>query len=130
MTPPAKVSVISPMLTLLTQPGVQYQPERPNLPLLPETGDPRASLENVRLMMNEGLTYSLFIAGPAGVVLNFQTGESILLTGFALGGGPRTEALALAAHEIGLGPQEELAGWYTDFGKQYGSDYIGPVPEL
>lgn len=127
MTPPVQVSIVSPMLTLLTQPGVSYQPVWPGVPLLPEIGDPRNSLENVRLLMNKtGLTYSLLIAGPAGVVLNFQTGESILLTGFALGGGPKTEALALAAHEVGLGDQEELARFYTHLG--FGPDYVGPIP--
>jgi hypothetical protein len=120
----AKVSIISPMLTLLTQEDVHYKPDWHEVELMPETGDPKASMENVRRLSGEGLTYMGMVAGPGGVVLQFQTGESILLTGFALGGGPKTEALAAAAHGLGLGDQDELALWYTNLGQ----DYRGPIP--
>lgn len=119
-----KISIITPILILLGQKTPQYQPVFPEVELLPETGDPAVSVENVRCLGREGFTYMGMLAGPGGVVLQFQTGEAILLTGFALGGGPRTEALALAASEIGLGEFEELVEFYTGL-----KDWRGPIPK-
>lgn len=119
------VNVTSPMLALLSREGVQYMPNWPGVNLLPETGDPANSLQNVRSLLQEGLTFNEFIAGPAGILLLFQTGEAILLTGFALGGGPRTRALAEAASEIGIDNQDALHHWYTALGR----DYEGPITQ-
>lgn len=119
-----KISIITPILVLLGQPSPKYQPLFPGVELLPETGDSTASVENVRRLYREGFTYMGMLAGPGGVVLQFQTGEAILLTGFALGGGPKTEALALAASEIGLGEFEELVEFYASL-----KDWHGPIPK-
>jgi len=117
---------INEVVKMLDEPGIQYHPEWDGIALEPETGNPQVSLENCRRLFSKGLTWLGFVAGPAGIVVIFETGETILSTGLALGGGPRTEALAALAAKIGLGPENELAEWYTSLG----AEYRGPVPAL
>jgi hypothetical protein len=121
-----RVRIVSDVVKMLDEPGIQYHPEWNAIDLEPETGNPQASLENCHRLLSKGLTWLGFVAGPAGIVVIFETGETILSTGLALGGGPRTEALAALAAKIGLGPADELARWYTSLG----ADYRGPVPAL
>lgn len=124
MTTNRKILVSGEMLTLLRESTPSYQPEMAGVELLPETGDPQASLENMRRLLGLGLTYLGHVAGPGGILCIFQTGEAFLATGFALGSGPRAEAYAQACHELGLGDQDELAHWFESLG----ADYDGPVP--
>jgi len=121
-----RVRIVSEIVKMLDEPGIQYHPEWNGIDLEPETGNPQVSVENCRRLLSKGLTWLGFVAGPAGIVVIFETGEAILLTGLALGGGPRTEALADLAAKIGLGPAEELARWYTSLR----GEYRGPVPAL
>jgi hypothetical protein len=107
-----KISVISSMLTMMNQAGVAFLPYLPGLPLLPETGDPQTTLENVR-RISKGRSIVAIIVGPAGVGLGWGTGETLAATGFAVGGGPKTEALAQALSEMGCGPYDALLKQYS-----------------
>jgi hypothetical protein len=117
------IDLASPMLRLLNQANVAYQPVAP-VALLPEDGNPQASLENVRRLFQFGLTYLTLISGLAGVLFIFQTGEMYLATGFLLGcvNKAKTEALARACTEIGLGDYDELLEFYASLNSH------GPVP--
>jgi hypothetical protein len=120
------VPICSEMVAMLGQPPNTYRPEWPDAELLPETRDPQASLENCRRLLFRGLTYQRFIAGPGGVMIVFETGETLLCNGFALGEGPRAQALATLAAEIGLGTQEEMTMTF----EMLGEEYHGPLPRL
>lgn len=113
------VSLRNPMLDLLDQINPTYQPEG----MAKETGDPATSLVNVRTLLREGFTFLTMLAGLGGILFIFQTGEMLLATGLSLGGGPKTEALAQIAEEIGLGCYEERLSFYTSL-----QNYSGPVP--
>jgi hypothetical protein len=119
-----RVSIVSEMVRMLNEPCIHYHPQCDGVSLLPETGDPQASVENVRRLVREGHFWMAFIAGPCGVVVVFESGASILATGLHAGGGPGTEALAKLAEEIGLGPAATLEHWYCSLG----TDYRGILP--
>jgi hypothetical protein len=119
-----RVSIMSEMVRMLNEPCIHYHPQCNGVSLLPETGDPQVSVENVRRLLREGQTWLAFIAGTCGVVVVFESGASILATGLRAGGGPKTEALAKLAEEIGLGPATALEHWYSSLG----TDYRGILP--
>lgn len=100
----ATMSIECAALANLDQANLRYQPHRPGIELLPETGDPQASLENARhLYRHNTELVGFLITGPAGVIVPWRSGMWLLATGFQVGGGPKTRALAVFMSEAGFG---------------------------
>lgn len=100
----ATVSIECAALANLDLANLRYQPHRPGVELLPETGDPQASLENARLLYRrDAELVGFLVTGPAGVLVPWRSGVWLLATGFQVGGGAKTRALALFMSEAGFG---------------------------
>lgn len=111
-------STVTYFLKLLQDGAQNYTPTHPKITLLPENGDPATSIENLRHLYQEGLIFLALVAGKGGILFIFETGEQFLATGLAVGGGPKTEALAVIMSEFGMGSKEELLNFYSiqDYG--------------
>ena len=120
MKEPVSVSIVSEMLQLLRK-GGHYQPVAPDTPLLPETGNPQVSLGNLHLLDLQA--HDMYV-GPGGVLVQFVTGEHYLATGFRIGGGPATEALAQYGAEQGFGEYD----WLLLAWSALPADYTGQIP--
>ena len=120
MKEPVSISIVSGMLRFLRE-GGHYQPVAPDTPLLPETGDPQVSLGNLHLLDLQA--HDMYV-GPGGVLVQFVTGEQYVATGFKVGGGPATEALAQYGAEQGFGEYD----WLLLAWSALPDDYTGQVP--
>ena len=120
MKEPVSISIVSGMLRFLRE-GGHYQPVAPDTPLLPETGDPQVSLGNLHLLDLQA--HNMYV-GPGGVLVQFVTGEHYLATGFRIGGGPATEALAQYGAEQGFGEYD----WLLLAWSALPADYTGQIP--
>ena len=120
MKEPLSISIVSGMLRFLRE-GGHYQPVAPDTPLLPETGDPQVSLGNLHLLDLQA--HDMYV-GPGGVLVQFVTGEHYLATGFRIGGGAATEALAQYGAEQGFGEYD----WLLMAWSALPADYTGPIP--
>ena len=107
----------SSMLEWFRQGVASYQPEIDGLVL--ESGDPRASLENVHRLKAAGLLIRDIWVSPNGALVMFSTGEQYYAPGLRVGGGPATDALAQIAAEAGFGPFERLLPFYSAFPANY-----------
>ena len=120
MKEPVSISIVSGMLKFLHE-GGHYQPVAPDTPLLPETGDPQVSLGNLHLLDLQA--HDMYV-GPGGVLVQFVTGEQYVATGFKVGGGPATEALAQYGAEQRFGEYD----WLLMAWSALPDDYTGQVP--
>jgi hypothetical protein len=114
----------SSMLEWFRKGVASYQPEINGLVL--ESGDPRASLENVHRLTTAGLLIRDIWVSPNGALVMFSTGEQYYAPGLRVGGGPATEALARIAAEAGFGPFERLLPFYNAMP----ADYDDQLPDV
>jgi len=125
--------MLSPMLRLFREGAQSYQPES-DVPgaerLAPETGDPRASLENLRSILAAGLMIRDILASPSGVLVLFSTGEQYYAPGLRVGtDGPATEALAQIAAEARFGGYERLLRHYRAMPPDYDGQLLPLIPK-
>jgi hypothetical protein len=118
-----RIDVISPMLSALRLGTAEYQPDFPDLTLAREQRDAGVSISNLRLLFADGLTLASLVAGPAGLLFIFDTGEEYLATGLRVG---RQSAAVLAELMASLGHGEEAE--LSEFYAALPDDYDGPVP--
>jgi hypothetical protein len=118
-----RIDVISPMLSALRLGTAEYQPDFPDLTLAREQRDAEVSISNLRLLFADGLTLASLVAGPAGLLFIFDTGEEYLATGLRVG---RQSAAVLAELMASLGHGEEAE--LSEFYAALPDDYDGPVP--
>ena len=106
-----------------------YQPEIKGFAL--ETGDPQASLANIRRLTAAGLLIRDFWVRPTGALVMFASGEQFYATGLRVGtDGPMTKALAEIAAEAGFGPYERLLRFYRAMPADYDNQLPDVEPEL
>lgn len=122
--------MLSPMLQLFRKGAQSYRPEGDGLcpaKLMPENGNPRESLENVRSILAGGLMIRDILASPNGVLILFSTGEQYYAPGLRVGTeGAATEALAQIAAEARFGSYERLLRHY----RALPPDYCGQLLPL
>ena len=119
-----KIQTISPMLEALNQPTSDYEPDFPGLTLARECRDAQTSVSNLRLLHDAGLRLTNLIAGPAGLLFIFKTGEEYLATGLHAGCLKSAKALAPLLADWTFGDEEELTATYASLPP----DHRGPVP--
>jgi hypothetical protein len=104
------INIQNEMVRALQRPErISYQPLLDGVTLSAEGGQARASLENLRTLLQHNRRVLGCICGPAGVLIVFQTGECYLATGFCAGSrGMRTKGFAQFSQEAGLGQQKDL----------------------
>lgn len=112
----------TPMTNALRTAVRTYQPEFPGLDLDRENQDAQISVANLRRLFDEGMTLASLVAGPAGLLFNFDTGEQYLATGLRVGA--QSEPLASLLAGLGFGPRDELIEFYAAMS----DDYWGVVP--
>jgi len=117
-----KVDLISQMLAALRDGTAEYEPSFPGLTLAREQQDTGVSVANLRLLFAKGLTLASLVAGPAGLLFIFDTGEEYLATGLHVGA-PSSPALAELMAGLGYGEMKELADFYAAMP----TDFAGPV---
>ena len=105
---------ISAMLRLFRDGVESYQPTMDGLE--PETGDPRASRDNIqRLIDDGGLVLADFLVRSTGILVMFANGEQYYAPGLRVGTkGLATQALAHFAAEADFGPEQQLLEIYQD----------------
>jgi len=119
-------ATISPMLRLFQEGAKTYQPDG----LAEESGDPQASLENIRRLMTNGLVVRDILVGSAGVLVLFRDGEQFYAAGLRVGtNNSATEALAQMAAEARFGPYDELLQHYRCLPKDYCGQLLPLLPE-
>jgi hypothetical protein len=119
---PLNLTCITPMTSALRGRVTNYQPEFPGLDLDRENQDAQISVANLRRLFGEGMTLAGIVAGPAGLLFNFDSGEQYLATGLRVG--PNSGLLAGLLAELGFGTEAELKPFYAAMS----IDYWGPVP--
>jgi len=106
-----------------------YQPKIEGFAL--ESGDPQASLENVRKLMALGLKIRDIWVRPTGALIMFVTGEQYYAPGLRVAtDGPATKALAEIASKASFGPYERLLAFYRCLPADWDNQLPDVVPEL
>ena len=119
-------TVIGTMLRLFREGAATYQPEG----LALESGDPQASLENIRRLMATGLVVRDILVSKSGVLVLFRDGEQFYATGLRVGtNDAATEALARIAAEANFGPFERLLPFYQHLPASYSGQLPNVFPE-
>jgi len=89
-----------------------------------ENQDTLVSVANLHLLHDEGLQVLNLIAGTAGLLFIFHTGEQYLATGLRVGNHQSVESLAELMAEWAFGDRRELSALYAALP----DDYRGPIP--
>ena len=118
----------SPMLRLFREGVTDYQPVVKGVTgLVPETGEPKVSFDNVCRILAAGLTIRKILASPAGVLVLFKGGAQFYAPGLRVGiYGADTAYLARIAEKAGFGEREELFHFYRDLAADWNED----LPDL
>lgn len=91
----------------------EYQPIFRGEPLEVEAGEPKASLDNLRKMIKEGLeVQSVLVVEDANVLVVFKTGETYLATGFDIGDDSVATKSFAEFLEFGLGYTTQV-DWFN-----------------
>jgi hypothetical protein len=108
------MEVVTAALALFRADTPSYQPSHPSGPLLPEDGNPQASLENLKRL---GLAPVDFWVrcNFTRVLIQFSTGEQYVALGL------NAKELARLASTAGLGEYEELCDLYDFLPPDYDS---------
>jgi len=120
--------MVTAMLQMFREGVPSYQPEAKGLVL--ESGDPQASLENIRRIVAAGLMIRDILVKPTGMLFTFASGEHYYTPGLRVGTtGPATKALVKIAAEAGFGPEDRLLRFYSHLPDSYCGQLPPVIPE-